>query len=279
MKKKYLRLFFNFLNSQAQVKWTKSDFMIFFLLIPSILLITFTFPLWLKNHLILYLQNPTIISLFFSNYVHTDFFHFLSNLTSYLFIVFLLFNIETNKKNLYVASFLFLIPLPFILSLAATHTFPVKMLQGFSGIVSAFMGYFLYATYLFIKRRYPHHIDISFLYLLFITNCLIVTLLNLRNLLLFFVILCCFSYLGYTNRIFIKEFTAKSLIHLKKLKLEITPLYSFFIFIFSLYSLILGLYFLVPKQLVSVAGFVASPIHYLGFLFGYFIPQLFRKKD
>ena len=149
--------------------WGKIDYAIFFLLVPAVLTFVYILPFGIKDYLVLQPLNPTFLSIFFSNYTHIEFFHFFNNILAYLIIIFLIFNIETDKKLFYKTSLLIFILLPFISSLSIIYLTPtVSPTLGFSAISSAFLGYLLYAVYNFLKNAWKLSLNNSFLFFYFV---------------------------------------------------------------------------------------------------------------
>jgi len=137
--------------------WKWYDYLFFYLLIPAILTAFYVLPDDLKDYLVLWPSNPTFVSLLFSSYVHVDFNHFISNLSTYLFITFFLFNFETNRRLFYQASFMLLLLLPIISSLLIICFLPALKtpgiyVLGFSLITSGFAGYSIYAIFNYLKN-------------------------------------------------------------------------------------------------------------------------------
>ena len=132
--------------NKIQPKYKKTSYMIFYFLVPAFLLLIYFLPYSIKQYLILDVSNPTLISIFFSNYTHSEFLHLVSNLIAYFILIFLLFKVEIYKKMFYKISLLNFIFLPFVVSLSTVYFLPrVPPAQGFSAVVSAFNGYLLYS--------------------------------------------------------------------------------------------------------------------------------------
>jgi len=151
--------------------WKKSDFAFFFLFIPAVLTLIFLLPVDLKGNLILHTSNPSVLSMFFSNYVHTANIHFLGNFLLYFVVMFLLFNIETDKKRFYRIGFLIFVVLPFVSSWAFMYYIDISgPTQGFSALLAAFFGYMICSAYRYIKVKYDSSLKIIFLWMLLMLN-------------------------------------------------------------------------------------------------------------
>jgi len=214
--------------------WKKTDYLFFFIFIPAFLSFMYLLPVNIKNYFILDTSNPTIFSIFLSNYEHVKFLHFFGNLLFYLIVIFLLFNIEINKKIFRKCSILIFIILPFISSILLIYRFPnLPPSLGFSAIGSAFMGYAIYSIFYYIKNFYYTQLNYFFIYLIIIIN-LIATEFNLKDhpFLLYVKIISflLFIILIYFNRIALKEICIQIFIKTKNMfnkKLVIPIIYNF----------------------------------------------------
>jgi hypothetical protein len=122
--------------------WDRNDWLIYFLLIPLVILIIFILPQPIKDsYFILNLSQPTVFSIFIHNYTHSSTSHLANNLVIYRVTLFSIFKTETYKMRFNKISTLLLLALPFISSL------PLFLLssmmppaQGFSAIGAGFLG-------------------------------------------------------------------------------------------------------------------------------------------
>jgi len=155
-------------------QWSKNEKIFWFLGIPLILVLIYILPTSLKEtYFILNKQAPSILSLFLSNYTHSELWHLATNLSSYLIVIYLIMQFETNKSCFYkTMAFLFLV-VPFIVSFITIMYAPAMNSQGFSGIVAGLMGYFIYITYRHVKDTWKLNADINFVYLMVCANALI----------------------------------------------------------------------------------------------------------
>ena len=120
-----------------------------------------------------------------SNYLHTTFPHFISNLLFYLLIMVFIFTFDvlTNRKMLFVNLPLLFIVLPIVSSLINVITFselgtnlPGK---GFSAIVAGVFGYMAFSTLHFIRDYYEIKFEKSIMQLMWLIlyiNLLIISL-------------------------------------------------------------------------------------------------------
>src|SRR5438132_7735905 len=75
------------------------EHLLFFVVIPLLMVFIYFLPTPFKqSYFILYSNSTNPYSLFLSNYTHSAPLHIVSNLTVYFTVMFLLFNIETDKK-------------------------------------------------------------------------------------------------------------------------------------------------------------------------------------
>lgn len=250
--------------------WNKIDYIIFFIFIPALLGFMYILPMSIKKHFILLPSTPTILSIFFSNYVHLDLLHLLGNLLAYLFVIFLLFNYEINKQNFYKSSFLIFIILPFVSSFLIIYRFPyLPPSIGFSAIVAGFMGYFIFSVYKYISNFYYKQSNYFLLYLILIIN-LVFVVRNLHASLYFQIFtIIIFVILLFLNKITIKEIGIKLYKILKKRCGIRIFYYNCFVFILS----ILFIFFLpnlIPSKVTVGNSIINIPSHYLGYIFGLF---------
>jgi len=256
--------------------WSTHEKFFFFLVIPLILAIIYLLPLDVKDaYFILHKTNFSILSMFLSNYTHSDFMHLAENLIAYLLVMCLIIKFETNKSNFYkTACFLFLI-LPFIISAFTLHFIPTQNAFGFSGIVVGLFGYFVYVTYGYIKDVWKLNADISFIYLIFCINAfigvrswLVNDLTYLALILLILVSLILFYY---------NCFLIKDIIHLLKLKIQQgLSTCGLLTFILAVVVLFCSLPLLI--QVTFENGNLTNALaHYIGYIFGVFFPVIFLE--
>lgn len=254
--------------------WKINDFIFFFVLIGTILTIIYLLPEKIKYYFILQQSNNTLISIFLSNYTHTDFNHFIGNLMIYWIIILLLLNLETNKKFFYeVSAFIFLI-LPFMSSFAVLYYTTRFSSLGFSAIVSGFMGYLIYAVYNYLKNIYKLPLNFLFPLLILSINLTITVIFNLQNVPLFLkttliVISTILIFIHLENiKQIVKIIKSKFNLPVKKHYTEISKISYFlmvFVFLFSLPLLI-------PSEIVKEKMTINILSHYVGYCFGALIP-------
>ncbi|NMX21828.1 hypothetical protein C5S30_05240 [ANME-1 cluster archaeon GoMg4] len=260
-------------------KWKKRDYLFYFLFIPSILIFIFFLPSGIKDLFTLKINDPTIISIFFSNYTHENLKHLIDNLFGYLFIIFLLFNIEVNKRFLNFISLLNFILLPIILSLLMIYYLPKNSppVLGFSGIVSAFTGYLLYSTYAYIKHNYYSYLNHYFIVLLFMVNVIILSIYNpIMHILLIPSLILTIALL-YLNIKPIKEIISKLIL----LPHQLIEQISIWIYKFTIFSLtfffIFSLWIFLPYNIKIGSALINTLAHYSGYVFGVFVPMLIER--
>ena len=247
--------------------WKGKDWILFFIIIPFFMILIYLLPQ--KSILILNTNNPTVLSIFFSNYVHTTFWHLFSNLSSYLLIMLFLFKTEHNRKRLYFVSIFLFLMLPFILSLLPIVTFPKnKNLLGFSGIVSAFLGYLVFSIYSYLKKNYYAKLELNFMYLLLFLSIFVWAIVNFFKLpfLLSLPIIGYSIFLLYQNRNSIKK------IYTELMDRNIFER-VFLVCLFS-YLLSSGL-FLMPLQIRDGGNDVNIVIHWFGYCLGVLVALVF----
>jgi hypothetical protein len=276
--------------------WNWYDYLFFYLLIPAILTAFYVLPDDLKDYLVLWPSNPTFISLLFSSYVHVDFNHFISNLSTYLLITFFLFNFETNRRLFYQASFMLLLLLPILSSLLIICFLPALRLPGiyvlgFSVITSGFAGYSIYAIFNYLKNVLKIPLNSSFILLIFSLNNMII-LPNLKiystkiysteqfiMLSAFTLLLFIFIYSIYANRLGIKQMA--SMLTFNRIKGLFKGGFCVSVYKLLLISLTIKYLFylpvLIPPEIVIGKGVLNIFSHYIGYTFGTFTPIIIRS--
>jgi len=258
---------------KSKKPWASVDYFAFFVIVPIIIISIFLLPETIKDSLVLHPSNPTFISVFFSNYVHLEFWnHLLGNLIFYLIVMILIFNIEMDKGRFRKASLLIFIALPFVNSSFVIFFTPfLKNALGFSGIISAFYGYLLFSAYNFIKQNYKPSINGNiFLLLIWGINLFIVDIYNLHdtNIFLQVVMISLVSCIAYNYRSNIKLITNKMKTHYKKLP-ENQRTYKLILFLITLIFLFSLPIFLIPPVIIMEGGNVTNIMaHWVGYSFG-----------
>ncbi len=155
--------------------WAIIEKLLFFGLIPGILGAVYLIPQPIKDaHFILNRINFSLESLFLTNYVHSEFSHFLGNLVVYLIVIYLIMSLEKDKTKFYKITSLIFLLLPIILSAFTFKFLPqIAQSQGFSGIVAALIGYLAYALLTFLKIKWDIKVNKYFVYLIIMINLLI----------------------------------------------------------------------------------------------------------
>lgn len=137
--------------------WNWKYWLFFYGFIPLVLLSIAQLPQGLKeNYCILDISNPTLFTLYLSNFTHSEIIHISSNIAVYLIFMTIIFLFESRKENLKYLSAGFLTILPFFISMLSIFFLgsinqPIPLSQGFSGILAAYIGY---GSFLFAKFTY-----------------------------------------------------------------------------------------------------------------------------
>ncbi|MEL4304832.1 rhomboid family intramembrane serine protease [Methanococcoides sp. LMO-2] len=260
---------FHFLN----VGWKDTDIFLLFLFIPSLLLILFILPDYLKfDHFILFPLDPKIETLFLSNYVHSSYSHLMGNMIFYLVIMFLIINFETNRRFFITSFLLFSFVLPFIVSFSMVYfiglPFPV---QGYSGIVSALVAYLMFAFYRYCKKYYYPKIGHEFIYFLIFLNLFLVLFHLNVPVYMYLAISLLLLVTAYINRPFFDYVSTK--LHsyfgsgITRSSSNFIVIYALLVYLLLLYFLI-GLPLLIPEEVVNESGIINSLGHYTGYVFG-----------
>ena len=245
---------------------------IYFVIIPLVLFFVFFASGILGELLMLYPQNPTLISVIGSNYLHTDLLHFMSNLVFYLVLMVFIFTFDalTNRKMLFVNLPLLFIVLPIVSSLVNVIVFSYLDLnlpgRGFSAIVAGVFGYLAFSTLHFIKEYYGLKFDKSILQLMwfiFYINLLIISLVYGYYLLALVLVV-----LVVVSIIYTKNDIKIIILLLRRLKRS-ARVVIFASFYFCLFVGVIGLF---PGSLENNGSYVNILSHYVGYVFGFIVP-------
>lgn len=171
-------------------EWRPHHWLLYFFLIPAVLLSLSLLSAELQSQFILNTAEPTLYAIFLMNFSHASMQHLSENMLIYLFSVAIIFFIEGKKNVFLYSSLVFLFVLPFIVSFTTFLTSGATgavFIQGFSGITSAFLGYgaysiarSLYSNFLYLHfkkiRSYPLAGQCGVLVLVFLLSVVIVLL-------------------------------------------------------------------------------------------------------
>lgn len=263
------------------VKWKFLDYLSFFLFIPIVISIIYILPNSIKEFLIFHPSRITLLSIFFSNYVHSGFFHFMSNLVSYLLILFLLFNVETDRRFFYRISIFILFLLPFISSFLNIFLINNNLtMQGFSALVSGFLGYFLFSACNYIEKKYKIKKKYELFAFILLINFSIIIFFSLKTdfFMQFLCLVIALILIIYLRRIIWdlgKEFL--KFMNSKKMKARYR-FYRFFILLLTVIIIIFSLFFIIPSEInMGNNTFTNIVSHYIGYVIGAFIPILLER--
>jgi len=262
-------------------RWSIHELLLFFVIVPFLMVVIYFLPVSLKqSYFILYSDNANIYSLFLSNFTHSEPLHIIGNMIVYLVVMFLLFNIETDKRIFRVMMALIFLVLPWLLSwitLSLIKNLPPS--QGVSGVVAALLGYLPFSIYRYVKKNYKVNLSIFFLFFVFIANGSLV-IANLTGFSAFTVVLIIFAVcLGILN---IKgvAMIAKELKHRMQLiqRLNVSKSRQDWIFFYRfiitclLLTLMFSLFMIIPQNPIEGSMIINSLAHYIGYVFGLLVP-------
>jgi hypothetical protein len=263
------------------VEWKNREYALFFGIIPLVLFLFFGLPENLQNQIILKPLEPTIISAFFSNYLHTNIEHLAGNLSFYLIVMLLLFNLETDKKRFYVTALGLFVILPLISSASIILVLSrINSSLGFSGIVSGFLGYMVYTLYAKVKQNYYSQLTYKFLWLLLMLNVFVwsISWPNYNSLIISSVMT---VLLLYANWKAIKETWLKININVKSSVKGFLPRIGFISL--TLAFAVFGMLILLPRDIVNQGNMINILAHYIGYQCGWILPVIYdnitRSKE
>jgi len=255
--------------------WKKRDYIIFFILIPVVLILFYIIPQSIKNIFILDMKHITILNIFFSNYIHSNLLnHLIPNLIIYLLLMLIIFKLETDKKLFYKVMISLFILLPFLVSLYLIKFLPLST-QGFSAITSGIMGYFLYVFYRYVRKNYDKKINSDFLLLLIVINAFLVLITHRiwSWSSLMFAIALIYVYKARLNLKKIFWILFLDFKNICKSKYSI-KLYKISIFVLSIYFLF-SLSTILPVDIrIENNNVINIASHYFGYVFGICIPLI-----
>jgi len=185
--------------------------------------------------------------------------------------MFLLFNIETNRRRFYQVMAVLFILLPPILGLASVFLTPsIPPQVGFSGIVAGLVGYFTYASYCYLKKRFDANLTPNFLFLIFFINVGIAGIKFdnplFQPFMLLFIIVLVYLERDPIRKLLIRvagELKGYGKKPLKLFKPGVNALVSAFIILSAISALI-------PSNIVADGNLTAIHSHYFGYIIGLF---------
>jgi len=258
----------------------KRDLFLLVVVVPVILSLVFLLPESTKTQLILNKNSPQLPTLFTSHFVHLDADHFLGNVIFYIILVIPVYTLnllagQVRKFYFMVLSFFFL--LPFLISIADLLLVPGNASSlGFSGIVSAFLGFLPYSALMYFKKTCNWKVGIlPFLNIIIFFTFGIVALTYFVSTLYILILLAIVwgLFFGFAAMVVRNASLKKSLSSIKyalgkKKLLQIVPIIY-----------LIGLASLFPKKIIIGNNVVGIHIHYFGFIFGFFVPYIFIIQE
>lgn len=252
-------------------------FTFYFLIIPGILVTIFLFSDSLDQLLSLYVLHPTPYSIIGSNYLHTEYFHLISNLILYLLVMpfIFFFDYRTNRKMLYVNMILLFMILPLVTSLLNIMSFTLYEItlpiKGFSAIAAGLFGYIVYSLLHYIREHHKVVFKRSvfqLMWLIISVNLLMISVIysyHLVTIVILFLILISLmntyqDYLRIIRKIQLITFLPKTIL-----------LFGFF---FSLLTVVTVFF---PGELQQGETLVNIYAHYTGYIFGFTVPSIISE--
>jgi len=266
-------------------KWKKTDYFCFFGGVPAILFLIYLLPQPIKDaFFILDSTNFSYSSLLLANYTHTVLFgHLFSNLMVYLCALFVIFNLEVEKKRFYIISLLLFLPISIIISVVSI-SLPIRLppILGFSAIVAGFIGYSIYATYDYLRKKERIELNNYYLFVIFFVNAIIVVWQSpaLNNsddskmVILVLALLCLIGaiYQNFTGIIKILKLLA---VRFSTIKTRGIGYFAYWYILFGLICLIyILLPFMIPSEIRVNGSIINSLSHFLGYVSGLFFPMV-----
>ncbi|MCW1296376.1 MAG: hypothetical protein OH319_01710 [Candidatus Parvarchaeota archaeon] len=255
--------------------WEKKEYLFFFVLVPLALILIYLIPQSVKeSHFILHCEKQQALNLFLSNYTHSDLQHLLNNLLLYLSLMLLIFKFETKKGNFYVSVLSIFLVLPWITSISTCLIKNIPPSQGSSGIFAGFAGYFLYVFYNYLKEKCKLKLSTHFVTMIFVLNAAIAMWMNgvyqpailISSSLIFLI------YYNKVSLLALFSFLSTKFKELKKENLKERLKIVFWISLMMPFLFLLP--FLIPKNVIAGGSLTNTLAHYIGYIFGLFLPIL-----
>jgi len=250
------------------------------LILISIQAIIFFLPLEIKSKFALNTENPTILSFYLNHFTHFSLNHFLQNIFSFLFIMFLFIILSIKvKDNTKISKILFsaTIILPILISasilLISSITNSKSNFLGFSSLLASFYSIFLvllFNSYLKVPTSISTNFILSILslylaaYFFYFEKILTPTL---KLLLLALIPLATFYFLLSVNQML------KLKILVVKRKVQVLLILSPFIILFFLFVP------LFPMRIIQENSRVGIEAHYIGLIFGFFWVHVYNTLE
>jgi len=250
------------------------DTSIFLIGIPLFLTIVFFSDL--NDKFVLYLNDPSLFTIYFSNFAHSNLNHFFDNTVAYIVIIFLILLLRTDRKEFYYDIFLIFFIVPFVVSISTLLLINAHTSLGFSGIVSAIMAYYLFSVYEFTQKQLNVCLSYAVVILIFGFSFLLVLLqYSLANLIefrfLIFVGIVLSLLLPKATKDIIKAY--KSMKQLGSTERGKFTVIIISIFMFFSYSLAIMMFFvLFPIEIATSTGQVNIFGHLIGYCCGLILP-------
>jgi hypothetical protein len=264
--------------------WSIRDYIIYFVLIPLLLIFIQFLPVSILSHFVYIPSEPTFLAAFLSHYTHASISHLFSNLLAYLISMSLIFTLEPQKRFFRAFTLLAFLLLPFLLSVLqfliqfAIPAYGLFTMTGFSGIVSAFRGYFLWSLFSYFRNS-NLRISIYMYYFLFILNLLCLVISNYPGITIisvvavFAALFLIFLWWDNSIRAVITIIYRLSRKFLKETNRAWLTIGRIILFLFTVYWIV-ALPELIPLNIISSNSYINTPVHYAGFIFGVFIPPI-----
>lgn len=270
---------------KSKYKFMNTDFLkevfIFFVFVPLFLVIIYYSPLNEIFHL--YTATINIITIYFSNFAHSNINHLKGNIFSYFMVFTMLFvlnkvlNIRSKREFYFDIGFIFFI-VPFVVSFYNILHYPnnnTNAFLGFSGIVSALCGYLpallLVGVY---KKAQIQTLNIHMFSSVIFFNLIILTIFVYEvktELILVLLLIMFFSILLIKKDLITMHFVLKS--YFTKNVSAVLYCLIVILIILVLYFILLLWLSLFPSNIVSDSGSKTNILgHYLGYCVGIFTP-------
>ena len=249
----------------------KKDFLCFLIIPILVNIVIYNLPNGIKGKFILEIKSPTLLAMYFSNFTHTDLSHLAVNMLLYAIYLTLAFSIMSDINRFRLFGLSAFLVVPFLSSSMLTKFYPVNgNALGFSGIVAALMGYYIYPLYEYLKKQYMPELDLyRFVISVFAINILIWSLFTpgiLIILLALFLLMISGLHLIKDIKIFFIHYLAKYPDEQKMTQIKAVIRDS--IYISSAFAITL----IIPKNITISYGSINLLGHAIGYMYGLLLP-------
>ncbi len=189
---------------------------------------------------------------------------------------------ETSRGRFYAVSASIFLALPFLLSFINMEVFRGLFVTvvGFSGLASAFSGYFIYAFYRYIKEQHIHGLGYMFPLAIFLVNNLTAIVLYYPSLVQYALLIAVFLSLCLVVYLAVERQGVLKMLGLLRTALANSTRWDYLLYGVLMFILFLEYPLLIEPPTPGAGSVVNIAAHFAGYLFGFFLPlATFEIRD